>query len=98
MHENDKLDLQQAIDILRSATGPLLTTIGHSQNKKLYDLLMSSVEHALVKYALEMEETQAAAAGLLGISRNTLRRKMEKYKLRGRRHHITGNESAEAEP
>ena len=97
-HKTEKPDIQQAIEILRSAAGPLMDTIGQTKDRKLWDLLVSSLEHALVKYALEMEDTQAAAAGFLGISRNTLRRKISKYRLAGRSDYLKGSESAEGKP
>jgi DNA-binding protein Fis len=80
-HECAQLDPLEAIEVLRGVLESLVTTLSQSDDRKLYDLLMSSLEHALVEYALEMEDSQSAAAGLLGISRNTLKRKMDKYNL-----------------
>jgi Fis family transcriptional regulator len=81
MHECKQRDPQDAIEVLREVLAPLMATLSHSDDRKLYDLLMSSLEHALVEYALQVERSQSAAASLLGISRNTLRRKIEKYDL-----------------
>lgn len=78
---NEKPEPQEAVEVLRKVLSPLMTTLSQSEDKKLYELLMSSLEHALVQYALEMERSQTAAAELLGISRNTLRKKIDKYDL-----------------
>mgnify|MGYP001371316163 CR=1 FL=1 len=53
------------------------------ENGQLYDLILSGVERPLIKMVLE--ETignQTQAASILGISRNTLRKKIEEYNLR----------------
>lgn len=81
MGECERRDPQEAIEVLREVLAPLVATLSHSEDRKLYDLLMSSLEHVLVEYALQVEESQSAAASLLGISRNTLKRKMNKYSL-----------------
>jgi DNA-binding protein Fis len=98
VRERVELGPEEAVEILKGALKPLLNTLAKSRDRKLYDLMMSSLEHALVEYALNTEETQAAAAGLLGISRNTLRKKMDKYRLTRAGRPLVGSKSAEAKP
>ena len=50
---------------------------------QLYDLILSGVERPLVKMVLEETAgNQTQAANVLGISRNTLRKKIKEYNLR----------------
>ena len=79
------LDAEDAVEILRGALKPLMNTLAKSSDRKLYDLMMSCLEHALIEYAINTADSQIAAAGLLGISRNTLRKKMYKHNLKARR-------------
>jgi two-component system nitrogen regulation response regulator GlnG len=95
---SEQLSPEEAVEILKSALKPLMNTLARSSDRKLYDLMMSSLEHALVEYALNAEDTQAAAAGLLGISRNTLRKKMSKYRLSRAGFALASNKSLEAKP
>jgi Fis family transcriptional regulator len=71
----------EVIEVLRAVIGTLISTLAESKDKKLYELLMSSLDHALIQYALEMEGNQVGAAELLGISRTTLRKKIKEYNL-----------------
>ena len=49
---------------------------------QLYDLILSGVERPLVKMVLEETAgNQTQAANVLGISRNTLRKKIKEYDL-----------------
>ena len=48
----------------------------------LHEMVMTAVERPLLKYALERcAGNQSAAAGLLGINRNTLRKKLVEHGL-----------------
>ena len=82
MKEDRRYSSTEAVNVLREILSPLVMKLEEAEDKKLYDLLMNSLDHSLVEYALEITRSQTGAAQLLGISRNTLRRKMEKYKLR----------------
>jgi len=76
------VEVYEAIDTLKEVLGPLVMKLRETEDKNLYGLLMSSLDHSLIEYALEVGEgNQLAAAELLGISRNTLRRKIKKYNL-----------------
>lgn len=71
----------EAVNVLREILSPLVMKLQDADDRKLYDLLMNSLDHTLVEYALEITRSQTGAARLLGIGRNTLRRKMAKYRL-----------------
>ena len=48
----------------------------------LYDLVVHAVERPLIEYAMSMSRNnQCAAAQLLGINRNTLRKKLQEHGL-----------------
>ncbi len=48
----------------------------------LHELVLGAIERPLLQYALQRcEGNQSAAADLLGINRNTLRRKLQDYGL-----------------
>ncbi|MFQ5905868.1 MAG: helix-turn-helix domain-containing protein [bacterium] len=82
MKRNRSVEIFEAIDALKKVLGPLVSKLREAEDRKLYDLLMNSLDHSLIEYALEVGEgNQLAAAELLGISRNTLRRKIKKYNL-----------------
>ena len=52
------------------------------KNGQLYDLILSGVERPLVEMVLkETAGNQTQAANLLGINRNTLRKKIKEYDL-----------------
>ncbi len=56
--------------------------IRQSEGKNLYDLLIQEVEKPLIKLALkETGENQVQASQLLGMHRNTLRKKMKDLKI-----------------
>jgi Fis family transcriptional regulator len=48
----------------------------------LHEMVMHSVERPLLQFAMRRcDNNQSAAADLLGINRNTLRKKLQDYKL-----------------
>ena len=48
----------------------------------LHDMVLQAVERPLLKFAIERTHgNQSAAAELLGINRNTLRKKLTEYRL-----------------
>ena len=53
------------------------------QNGKLFNLIISGVEKPLVEIVLnETKGNQTQAANILGINRNTLRKKIMDYKIK----------------
>ncbi|MCA9482173.1 MAG: Fis family transcriptional regulator [Nitrospina sp.] len=53
------------------------------QNGHLHDLIVSGVEKPLLKIVLEVSEgNQTRAATILGINRNTLRKKIQDYSIK----------------
>ncbi|MGB3430203.1 MAG: helix-turn-helix domain-containing protein [Burkholderiaceae bacterium] len=48
----------------------------------LHDMVINAVERPLLKFAMDRADgNQSAAAELLGINRNTLRKKLQEYRL-----------------
>ena len=48
----------------------------------LHDMVINAVERPLLQFAMERADgNQSAAAELLGINRNTLRKKLQEYRL-----------------
>jgi Fis family transcriptional regulator len=48
----------------------------------LHDMVLTAVERPLLQFAMERADgNQSAAAELLGINRNTLRKKLQEYRL-----------------
>lgn len=48
----------------------------------LYEMVIQQVERPLIEFVLEQtEQNQSKSAQILGINRNTLRKKMQKYDL-----------------
>jgi DNA-binding protein Fis len=77
---SDDLNLSQLLEKKFSA---FLRKVKHSNPKNLYDLLISECEKPL--FALVLKETdgnQVKAAKMLGVTRNTLRKKIEMFKIK----------------
>jgi Fis family transcriptional regulator len=67
--------------LLRSL-GQYFDDLGGAPPHKLHDMVMQAVERPLLRFALERAAgNQSAAADLLGINRNTLRKKLVDYRL-----------------
>ncbi|TET45567.1 hypothetical protein E3J62_07350 [candidate division TA06 bacterium] len=69
------------IQVLKEILTPVVIRVREAEEEKVYQLLMTALDHCLVEYALQTEGNQLAAAKFLGVSRNTLRRKMRKYNV-----------------
>ncbi|MFQ5905344.1 MAG: helix-turn-helix domain-containing protein [bacterium] len=72
---------QTGIGVLREILSRLVMKLRETEDGRLYAQLMDSLDCCIVEYALETGGNQVAAAELLGISRNTLRRKIRKYNI-----------------
>lgn len=56
--------------------------LGGSRPHALHPMVLAAVERPLLQFAMEKTEgNQSAAAELLGINRNTLRKKLQEYRL-----------------
>ena len=57
--------------------------MGESNNGHLHELIMGGIEKPLVEIVLkETNGNQTKAANILGINRNTLRKKIAEYKIK----------------
>lgn len=67
--------------IVRSLT-QYFEDLGGARPHALHEMVMLAVERPLLKFALDKAGgNQSAAAELLGINRNTLRKKLQDYRL-----------------
>ena len=70
----------ETFDDLVTATLPSLVTEVTTQGGRLYRSIMARVEQPLLRHALELcGGNQLKAAKLLGINRNTLRKKLKEH-------------------
>ena len=86
-HESQKLRFPGLEDVLSERVGELLNKIDPYAKTKagadLFDDVVRLVERILIKSALErVNYVQVAAAELLGINRNTLRKKIKDLKIK----------------
>ncbi len=64
------------------ALNSYFATLNGDQPGDLYDLVMGEVERPLFKAVLDYTQgNQSQAAGILGINRGTLRKKLKSYEL-----------------
>ncbi len=64
------------------ALNSYFATLNGDQPGDLYDLVMGEVERPLFKAVLDYTQgNQSQAAGILGINRGTLRKKLKTYEL-----------------
>ncbi|MEK7286469.1 MAG: helix-turn-helix domain-containing protein [Nitrospirota bacterium] len=69
-------------ELLENKFSAYLKKIRHSNPRNLYTLLISECEKSLFHLILqETEGNQLKAAKMLGINRNTLRKKIEAFKI-----------------
>ena len=67
--------------ILRSL-GEYFDNLDGAKPHALHEMVLQAVERPLIKFAIERTQgNQSAAAELLGINRNTLRKKLTEYRL-----------------
>ncbi len=70
-------------DIIQNELKKHLAKIKRMENGGLHKMVMGAVEKSLVRLVIkETEGNQSDAAKLLGINRNTLRKKLQEYKIR----------------
>ncbi len=64
--------------------------MGSTKPANLYQMLLAEIEPPLIEEILKCTDgNQSRAAGMLGITRNTLRTKMQRYKISAHRGKIT---------
>ena len=67
-----------------------LKDMGNTTPENLYQMLLSEIEPPLIEEILKRTGgNQSQAAGMLGITRNTLRTKMQRYSIEARSSKIT---------
>jgi DNA-binding NtrC family response regulator len=68
--------------LLSSKLRPIVSQIDLNRVEGLYNIIMARVEVPLIKLVLERtEHNQSKAAKILGINRNTLKKKIDEYRL-----------------
>ncbi len=78
-HKKEEPNLDELIE---KKLARFVNKIRQSEGKNLYDLLIQEVEKPLIKLALkETDGNQVQASQLLGLHRNTLRKKMKDLKI-----------------
>ncbi len=69
-------------DSVRTSLEQYLQDLGDASPSGMYDMVITCVERPLLEFALEhADQNQSRAAEFLGITRNTLRKKLLAYKL-----------------
>ncbi|MDG1074596.1 MAG: helix-turn-helix domain-containing protein [Methylophilaceae bacterium] len=69
-------------DCIQSSLEDYFTHLDGEQPHAVYDMVLSSVEKPMLEYILrKVGGNQSKAAEVLGINRNTLRKKMAMYHL-----------------
>ena len=69
-------------DSVKKALSAYLAQLGDQPATDIYNMVTRHVEKAMLEWVLEETAgNQTKAAGMLGISRNTLRRKLEQYRI-----------------
>jgi Fis family transcriptional regulator len=67
---------------VRQAIDSYFADLGHGKPHPLYDMVMARVERPLIESALaRVAGNQTRAAELLGMNRNTLRKKMQALRI-----------------
>jgi len=68
---------------VKLTVGRYLKDMGNTVPENLYQILLSEVEPPLIEEVLKCTGgNQSRAAGMLGITRNTLRTKMQRYSIK----------------
>jgi DNA-binding protein Fis len=79
-HEDIRSFLEKWLD---KSVRQYVSKMDARQNGHLYDLIVGGVEKPLVEIVLhETKGNQTIAANILGINRNTLRKKIREYKIK----------------
>ena len=69
-------------DCVRADLESYLSDLGGSEPKRMYDMLLNTVEKPLLEIVMaHTDNNQSKAAQWLGLNRNTLRKKLLAHKL-----------------
>ena len=86
-------DSEQAIPLrqhVQNTISRYLQDMGNTAPENLYQMLLAEIEPPLIEEILRCTGgNQSRAAGMLGITRNTLRTKMQRYSINARASKIT---------
>lgn len=78
MTKNSECFSQQLIQTLDN----YLNTLQQEKATNLHEMVISQVEKPLIEFILEKSDgNQSKAASMLGINRNTLRKKIQQYQI-----------------
>ncbi len=98
-YKKDKLNLNMHADSeqpiplrqhVQSTISRYLQDMGNTVPENLYQMLLAEIEPPLIEEILRCTGgNQSRAAGMLGITRNTLRTKMQRYSINARSSKIT---------
>ncbi|WP_424192571.1 Fis family transcriptional regulator [Ampullimonas aquatilis] len=73
---------QKIEDCIKASLEDYFVDLGEEQPHSIYDMVMQTVERPLLESVMERaHQNQSVAAGLLGINRNTLRKKLQIHGL-----------------
>jgi len=79
------IDRRKAASLSEQVTQTLETyfnTLEDEQASDVYEMVLQQVEKPLIEFVLQQtENNQTHAANILGINRNTLKKKMQKYQI-----------------
>ena len=86
-------DTKQALPIrqhVQKTISKYLQDMGNTMPVNLYQMLLAEIEPPLIEEILKRTGgNQSRAAGMLGITRNTLRTKMQRYSINAHANKIT---------
>ena len=70
-------------DCIRKSIDRYFTDLDGARPRAIYDMVLKNVEKPLLEAVLDQAEgNQTVAAQMLGINRNTLRKKMAQHKIK----------------
>lgn len=83
IHQNNQLlptsSLSQQVTLMLET---YFNTLEEQSANDVYEMVLQQVERPLIEFVLQQtENNQTHAANILGINRNTLKKKMQKYDL-----------------
>jgi Fis family transcriptional regulator len=72
----------EVADCIRRTLNRYFRDLDGEQPTAIYDMVLKSVEHSMLEVVMHKADgNQTVAAEMLGINRNTLRRKLTEYEL-----------------